>query len=244
MTSRTSRSTELLLLSAALLAQCAGCAASRATDGFHPAMLRFASDSVSNVVAGNIGGTAVYLGDGRWITSRHVLESAPTVDIHGSTVAIISIDGNMAAITVLRRGEPLKKRERDVAQGLADWVIFEAPGTESAETPACYDPDLPIAPGQEVYLIGYPCAPGTMDRRLTLAGTQELVARAASVTGVSPRRLAERDAGAESNQTTGQPVSECPAVLSSAPSAPILPATPAPAPHLPAPPTATAPCPS
>jgi hypothetical protein len=112
-------------------------------------MLRFASESVSNLVAGIHGGTAVYLGDRRWITCRHVLGDAST----------IKIDANTTAIRVLRGGDPIDGPEGDVAQLPADWVIFEAQeaAAGSAQRPACYDPDLPVAPGQEVYLIGYPC---------------------------------------------------------------------------------------
>jgi hypothetical protein len=164
MKSRTPRSVELFLVSAALLVQWAGCAARRATDSFHSAMLPFASESVSNLVAGTTGGTAVYLGDGHWMTSRRVLNGASTV----------SIDGETAAIRVLCGGETSDKLEADVAQALGDWVIFEAQEVAgpSAKKPPCYDPDKPVRPGQRVYLIGYPCVPGTMNRRLTLVGTR------------------------------------------------------------------------
>jgi hypothetical protein len=178
MKSRTSPSTDVFLLSVALLVCCAGCAANPEIPSLHVPTMTFAFNSVSNIVAGETGGTAVYLGGGRWITCRHVLGEASTVNI----------DGHTAAIRVLRRGEPVKKPRGDAAQALGDWVIFEAPEAEIVEVPArdaglpiargqqvvpaCYDPDRPLAPGQEVLLIGYRCAPGTMDRTLTIEPTR------------------------------------------------------------------------
>jgi hypothetical protein len=119
---------------------------------------------VSNLVAGNTGGTAVYLGDRRWITCRHVLGDASTVNI----------DGNPAEIRVARAGEPPNKADTSMAQVPEDWVIFEAQGAAggSAKRAACYDPDLRIAPGQEVYLIGYPCLGAKGYSRLSVMRTR------------------------------------------------------------------------
>jgi hypothetical protein len=180
-----SRSADLFLLPAALLACCAGCVANRATRPPHTPTMSFAFNSVSDIVAGETGGTAVYLGDRRWITCGHVLEDASTV----------SIDGKTAAIRVLRAGEPLDKPEKDVAQALGDWVVFEAPEADILDVPPCddpglpfipgqqvrrvsarYDPDRLLAPGQEVLLVGYRCTPGTLDRVLTVE-TSRVVSR-------------------------------------------------------------------
>jgi hypothetical protein len=160
MTSPAFRFINLCVLSAALLVQCAGCAVEPATCSLHLAPLESASSSVSELVVGTHGGTAVYLGDGRWITCRHVLEGASTV----------SIDGSPKVIRVLRSGEASRATHKEFVRALADWITFEIPeaGGRSAKKPARYDSDLPVASGQEVYLIGYARLPGAIDRSLSV----------------------------------------------------------------------------
>ncbi|MHC4416735.1 MAG: serine protease family protein [Planctomycetota bacterium] len=139
------------VLMASLLAGCSAVqtpASHRAAP--EPSAALVSAVSVHQISTSDIAGTAVHLGEGRLLTSRHLLTSP-----------VLEFDGVLTGYTVLASGPESEGRDRFVH----DWAFIKLNDVTAPSPPAVLDldPRGEAAAGRDLYLIGYP-AKGELTR--------------------------------------------------------------------------------